>query len=235
MFSRDIVRSDAFLDMPVSSQLLYFQLGMEADDDGFLANCKMVVRMIGANEDDLKVLLGKRFLIQFPDGVTVIKHWRINNYLRNDRYKETKYLEVKRGLQIKENGAYTEVGTPLVHQMETQVRLGKDRLGKDSKETMSASKPADPRGFEEFWKAYPRKELKKRTFEIWKTKKLEARLPDILSFIAKAKDTDRWKKGFVKQPPAFLNGECWNDDLAAYNDSSPPISRTDLAPSITRF
>lgn len=91
MFSPDIVDSDAFLDMPTSSQLLYFHLGMRADDDGFV-NPKKIMRMVGANGDDLKVLLTKRFLLPFESGVVVIKHWLIHNLIRKDRYKETMYV-----------------------------------------------------------------------------------------------------------------------------------------------
>lgn len=131
MFSRDIVRSDAFLDMPVSSQLLYFQLGMEADDDGFLANGKMVIRMAGANDDDLKILLAKRFVLSFQSGVIVIKHWKINNLIQKDRYKQTRYVEEKNGLKIKENQSYTEC-IQTGNNSEPQSSLGKVSLGKVS-------------------------------------------------------------------------------------------------------
>lgn len=127
MFSPDIVSSDAFLDMPVSSQALYFHLGMAADDDGFV-NPKRVLRTVGAGDDDLKVLLAKRFLLAFEDGVVVIKHWLIHNLIRHDRYKPTQYLEHKKTLNVKENKAYTEISEewqPNGNQMAPQVRLGK--------------------------------------------------------------------------------------------------------------
>ena len=127
MFSMKIVDSDAFLDMPQSSQLLYFHLAMRADDDGFVGNPKRIMRMIGAQDDDFKVLLGKRFVLPFQSGVCVIKHWKIHNYIQNDRYNETVYLEEKNGLKIKENGAYTEC-IQNVSNVDTQVRLGKVRL-----------------------------------------------------------------------------------------------------------
>ena len=133
MFAKTIIDSDAFLDMPMSAQCLYFHLAMRADDDGFLNNPKKVQRMIGASDDDYKLLLLKRFLILFESGVVVIKHWKIHNYIRNDRYKPTVYKEEKALLQEKENGAYTlgiPDGIPDGYQMETQVRLGKDRKGK---------------------------------------------------------------------------------------------------------
>ena len=137
MFAKTIIDSDAFLDMPLSSQALYFHLSMRADDDGFINNPKKIQRMVGASDDDLKLLLVKRFLITFESGVVVIKHWKIHNFIRNDRYKPTIYKEEKALLIEKENKAYTEkdeLGIPNDNQMETQVRLGKDRieLGKDS-------------------------------------------------------------------------------------------------------
>lgn len=129
MFSRDIVNSDAFLEMPVSSQLLYFQLGMEADDDGFVSSPKRIARMIGVNDDDLKVLISKRFVLSFPSGIVVIKHWKINNYIQSDRYKPTRYLEEKAKVYTKDNGAYTDC-IQNASKLETQVRLGKVSLGK---------------------------------------------------------------------------------------------------------
>ena len=102
-----IVDSDAFLEMPLSTQCLYFHLNMRADDDGFVGNSKKIMRMIGANEDDLKILLAKRFLIYFEDSVVVIKHWWIHNTLSKDRYSETTYIDDKAQLYVKENKAYT--------------------------------------------------------------------------------------------------------------------------------
>ena len=87
MFSKTIVDSDAFLDMPLSTQALYFHLSMRADDDGFLNNTKRIQRLIGATDDDLKLLVMKRFVIPFEDGVVVIKHWRMNNYIRTDIHR----------------------------------------------------------------------------------------------------------------------------------------------------
>jgi len=130
LFSQAIVESDAFLDMPISSQALYFHLGMHADDDGFV-NPKKIMRLIGAPSDDLNVLLTKRFVLRFESGVIVIKHWLIHNTIRQDRYKETLYLEEKSSLVVKENKAYTELATnglPNGNQMEPQVKLSKDKL-----------------------------------------------------------------------------------------------------------
>lgn len=137
MFSKNIVSTDAFLDMPQSCQLLYFHLNMEADDDGFVSSPRKIMRVIGSSNDDLKVLIGKRFILSFDSGVVVIKHWLIHNYIRKDTYTETKYLNEKNTLITKENGSYTE-SQRAVDGSSTQVRLGKDRLGKDSN-TIAAS------------------------------------------------------------------------------------------------
>ena len=134
MFAKTIIDSDAFIDMPLSTQALYFHLSMRADDDGFINNPKKIQRMIGASDDDLKVLCMKRYILPFDSGVVVIKHWKIHNYIRNDRYKPTVYTEEKALITSKENGAYTEVdtvGIPNGYQMDTQYRLGKDSLGKE--------------------------------------------------------------------------------------------------------
>jgi DnaD/phage-associated family protein len=133
MFAKCITESDAFLDMPLSTQALYFHLGMIADDDGFVSSPKKITRSINASEDDLKLLLAKRFILGFESGIIVIKHWKMNNYIRTDRYKETTYLEEKQMLELKENGSYTEMtqnGIPNANQMDTQVRLGKVSLDK---------------------------------------------------------------------------------------------------------
>lgn len=136
MFSPDIVCSDAFLDMPASTQALYYSLGMFADDDGFVSPRK-IMRMLGAAEDDLKILMAKRFVLQFEDGVIVIKHWRMNNLVRKDWYKPTLYTDHKAQLFVKKGGIYTldaSQGEPLVNEpltnSLTQVRLGKVRLDK---------------------------------------------------------------------------------------------------------
>lgn len=108
MFSSSITKHDDFLDMPISAQALYFHLNMEADDEGFVSNIKALIRQVRASEDDLKVLLAKRYVLKFESGVVVIKHWLIHNTIRQDRVVETKFLEEKQQLDIKENGSYTE-------------------------------------------------------------------------------------------------------------------------------
>ena len=132
MFAKSIIDSDFFLDMPQSTQLLYFHLSMRADDDGFINNPKSIMRNVKCNEDDLKLLVVKQFIIPFESGVVVIKHWRIHNYIKSDRYKSTIYQEEKSCLSL-ENNTYIMSGTG----MDTQDRIGKDRIDKiiDSKGT----------------------------------------------------------------------------------------------------
>lgn len=137
MFAKTIIDSDAFLEMPATTQLLYFHLSIRADDDGFINKAKTIMRMVGSKDDDINLLIAKKFLIPFESGVIVIKHWKIHNYIQNDRYNETKYKNEKAQLVLDENKAYklqTSNCIQSVSNMETQVRLGKDRIGKYSKE-----------------------------------------------------------------------------------------------------
>lgn len=146
MFAKSIIDSDAFLDMPLSAQALYFHLSMRADDEGFLGNAKRVRSMIGASEDDFKLLIVKRFVIVFEDGITVIRHWRVHNIIQKDRFKETIYVDERARLGFDKNKTYTEcVETPCIqvgNETETQVRLGKGRLGKERLSEESASPSA---------------------------------------------------------------------------------------------
>jgi hypothetical protein len=130
MFDLEIVDTDIFLEMPQSTQNLYFHLGMRADDDGFVSNPKKIIRTIGANEDDLRILFSKQFVIPFESGIVVIRHWKLNNYLRKDRYTETIYKTEKKMLVEDENGIYnlnTGSGIPMVDQRYTQYRREKNR------------------------------------------------------------------------------------------------------------
>ena len=153
MFTKKIVDSDAFLDMPLSTQSLYFHLNMRADDDGFINNPKKIQRMIGASEDDLKLLVAKRFVICFENGVIVIKHWRMHNTLRKDRYNPTTYQEQLSMLEIKDNSSYTEkvleipmatTWQPNGNQMEPQYSIGKYSIDKDSIDMADSDEPEQP-------------------------------------------------------------------------------------------
>lgn len=143
MFAKTIIDSDAFIDMPTSARLLYYDLAMRADDDGFVNSPKKIIRMTGASDDDLSVLILKKFIIPFESGVVVIKHWRIHNYIRKDTYNETAYKDEKSTLILDENKAYKLLDTtciPPVDETSTQDRLGKDSIGKDSIDKSSIDK-----------------------------------------------------------------------------------------------
>ena len=143
MFAKTIIDSDMFIDMPMSARLLYYDLAMRADDDGFVNSPKKIMKFVGASMDDMNVLIAKQFIIPFESGVVVIKHWKIHNYIQKDRYKATSYQAEKESLTLK-NGTYYTDDLPDVsnldteciqdvYSLDTQDRLGKDRieLGKD--------------------------------------------------------------------------------------------------------
>jgi hypothetical protein len=140
MFSKDITNSDEFLDMPLSSQSLYFHLGMNADDDGFVCP-RSIIRLIQAKDDDLKILAAKGFIIHFKTSVIVITHWKTNNEIKKDRYRPTVYQEHLEILGLN-NGKYCMDTKCIqnVSKMDTQVRLGKDSIGKIN---TTADKSAD--------------------------------------------------------------------------------------------
>ena len=108
MFHKNVVESDAFLDMPTSAQALYFHIGMYADDDGFVNGPRRIARLIGASNEDLRMLVESRFLLEFPNGVVVIKHWRMANSMKNDRAKMPQYPELAASVYIKGNRSYTD-------------------------------------------------------------------------------------------------------------------------------
>lgn len=152
MFAKSVIDSDAFLDMPLSTQALYFHFCMRADDDGFVNSPKKIQRLVGCGYDDLKLLFAKNFVIPFESGIVVIKHWKIHNYIQKDRYRPTVYQDEKRLLTTKPNKAYTlnppeepaqnSPDTECIHDvsnMDAQVRLGKVRLGKVSLELDKSS------------------------------------------------------------------------------------------------
>lgn len=137
MFAKTIIDSDAFIDMPISARLLYYDLAMRADDDGFVNSPKKIMKFVGASVDDMNVLIARQFIISFESGVVVIRHWKMHNYIRKDTYKETPYKDEKALLCLDENNGYKfENECPsttcrrTVDEPSTQVRLGKVRIGK---------------------------------------------------------------------------------------------------------
>lgn len=142
MFRLDVLETDAFMDMPLTTQALYFHLNLRADDDGFIGNPNQIVRLIGASSDDLKLLIAKRFVLVFEDGVIVIKHWRMHNTLSANRYKETNFIEDKALLKLKDNNAYTfaEDGESICddHLIEISQRQTKDEQKTNKRRTQNS-------------------------------------------------------------------------------------------------
>ena len=183
MFAKTVIDSDAFLDMPMSTQALYFHLAMRADDDGFINNSKRIQRMIGASDDDFKVLIAKQFIIPFETGVIVIKHWKMHNYIQKDRYKPTIYETEKQALSLDKKGIYTRSDTECiqdVYSSDTQDRLGEDRLGEDRLgedrlelgENTVRKKESKPNGYGEIIDSYTANEdLKEALWEFIKMRK----------------------------------------------------------------
>lgn len=242
MFSKKVTDTDAFLDMPLSTQALYFHLNMHADDDGFIDNTKTIQRMIGSSDDDRKLLVAKQFLLPFENGVVVIKDWRVHNYIRKDTYNQTMYPNELEQLNINDSGQYerqdllpyTERPRD-VDETLTQVRLGKDRLGKDRKDILSGSDEPDStriqkserdQMFETIWKLYPKKSGKanaKKDFD--KAIKsgidpelIKSKLEEYLKQI-KAKQTPQQ---FIKQGSTWFHQAGWEDEY----DFTPEVRQT---------
>ena len=234
MFSKKVTDTDTFLDMPLSTQALYFHLNMHADDDGFIDNTKTIQRMIGSSDDDRKLLVAKQFLLPFENRLVVIKDWRVRNYIQGDRYHKTQYINEKSQLIVEENNIYTR-RVQDVSNMDTQVRLGKDRLGKDSKDILSGSDEPDSKRiqkserdqmFETIWKLYPKKSGKanaKKDFD--KAIKsgidpelIKSKLEEYLKQI-KAKQTPQQ---FIKQGSTWFHQSGWEDEY----DFTPEVRQS---------
>lgn len=128
MFAKTIIDSDVFIDMPISARLLYYDLAIRADDDGFVNSPKKIMKFVGASTDDMNILIARQFVIPFESGVVVIRHWKIHNYIRKDRYQETTCKEEKRLLSIDENNIYELNNMPsIIGQPNDNQRLTQDR------------------------------------------------------------------------------------------------------------
>ena len=241
MFAKTIVDSDAFLEMPMSARLLYYDLGMRADDDGFVNSPKKIMKIIGASNDDMNILILRKFIIPFDSGVVVIKHWKIHNYIRSDRYKPTPYTKGKSMLEMKTNDGYTLKngdGIPNGYQRDTQDRLGKDRLDKDSigKDNNIPSLPEPVKSnekvlneeFEKLWQYYPNKKGKEEA----RKKYLLARkngttyeevangLKNYITYIK----SENIEEKYIKHGSTWFNQKCWNDD---YKITKKPTGKVD--------
>lgn len=164
MFSLKVIDTDFFMDMPTSSQLLYFHLALRADDDGFVSSPKKIIKASGSNDDDFRILVSKQFVIPFENGVCVIKHWHIHNLIRGDRRTETEYKEERLSLQLIDNKYQLNDGSqlatkcqPIDNQMSAQVSIGKVRLGEDNIKTLSGTPDDTPKKYIKTFKDIPQK------------------------------------------------------------------------------
>jgi hypothetical protein len=203
MFSTDVVDDDRFLDMSAPTRLLYYDLGMRADDDGFISP-KKVMRLTSASDDDLKVLIGKGFVIPFDSGVIVIKDWKMNNYIQKDRYTETIYKEEKRQLSLDSNDSYI-LDTQCIQnvsKMDTQVRLGKVRLGNRIPKGMVD----EPPGYEQSSVTKLQTALKEK-YPIPLTGITDRkRLYNVIQVLSPRKGTDEWMDSdWKKNLVSFMN------------------------------
>lgn len=216
MFAKTIIDSDAFLEMPLSTQALYFHLSMRADDDGFINSPNRIQRLTGATIDDLKLLIAKNFIIPFETGVVVIKHWKIHNYIQKDRYHETKYTEEKACLITKDNGSYTLMDTGCIqngYKMDTEVRLGKVSLGKDRLVEEGASVSAIPE---------PGEDLFRQVIDLWNSQECTTSIKDIRP-LSKRYDNTKLCIGYHTKDVYLdiirsLDEQAWFKDRAMKND-----------------
>lgn len=221
MFSKTIVDSGRFLRMPSTTRLLYYDLGMAADDDG-VVEAFSVLRATGATEDDLKVLAARKFVtVMNEDLVSYINDWHENNYIRPDRYTPTIHSEllVKVASSMPEVAAndnqMSTVGIPDDNHCRPQVRLGKGRAGKNKPKRALTVVEND--GFDLFWKSYPRHVAKQNAVKAFSKLNPDPELLEtILKDIETRKKTDQWQKDggqYIPHPATYLNGKRWEDEI----------------------
>ena len=238
-----VIDSDAFLDMPQSAQNLYFHLNMRADDDGFIDNPKKIMRIIGAAQDDLRILFSKRYVLGFESGVLVIKHWKLHNCIQKDRYKPTVYKEEFEQLAIKENGVYTEHKSiehkeikaciQDVNSLDPECYIDKIRVDKISIDKIRINETINAE-FELFWNVYPNKKGKKKALEAYTKLYKSHSLPDdLFDIVDQWSITDNWKNEggkYIPFPATWLNGERWNDELPSSKSRlDKPAGKIDYA------
>ena len=242
MFSLLVTDTDSFLDMPLSTQALYFHLGMHGDDEGFVGSPRKIARSIGCNADDLKVLAAKGFIIAFESGVVVIRDWNINNTLRNDRFHPTIYTEEKALVSMTGGNRYelasnmatvgiphdnhvATVGIPSDNQMEPELNITKHNITKpnltkpsisaDSRKNRAASGP----DFDRFWTAYPNKKGKGAARTAFsKALAKGVSVEDLITAVERQKHSRQWTRDngdYIPHPATWLNQERWEDAIEA--------------------
>lgn len=229
MFSKKIVDVDSFLDMPATARLLYYDLAMRADDDGFVGSPRGIMRLTGATNDDMNILLMRGFVLTFETGVIVIRHWRLHNYIQKDRYKPTEYTKEKARLSVDESGAY-EMDTECIQPVSNpcpQIRdryrdrldSGQVRLDENNTLTLKGSSICAT-GFDEFWAAYPRKKNKEQARKAFQKLK-GVKLQELLDAIERQKHSRDWTKDggqYIPYPATWLNAGGWEDEVGESSD-----------------
>ena len=226
MFSLSVTDTDKFLDMSASAQALYFHLGMHGDDDGFVASPKKIARGVGCNDDDLRLLASKGYIIPFESGVIVIVDWSINNTLKNDRYHKTIFSTERALLSADSAGRWVldsnleserkQIGTSLESEL-NETKLNRTKQNREK----AASPPARAKrsDFDLFWQAYPKKVGKEAARKAFK--QVKAPLESLLTAIERQKCGNQWttENGrFIPNPATWLNQGRWQDEV------SPPAA-----------
>ena len=229
MFAKTIIDSDAFLDMPVTARLLYYDLSMRADDDGFVNSPKKIMRMIGASQDDLSILVLRKFILPFDNGVVVIKHWRIHNYIRKDTYNPTPYTDEMKMLTTDENKAYRfkepEERQLTVDGTSTQV----NKVNKVNKDNYICTSKTDDE-FDQFWREYPRKVGKKDARKSFDKALKSVTVETMRNAVIAQKKSEQWTRDngkYIPNPATWLNQGRWDDEL------QPKTNKVKTAPSMT--
>lgn len=225
MFTKKVTDDDHFLSLSASAQALYLHLSMSSDDDGFCNQVAVCMFKAHASTSDLEALLKNRYVYQFENGVIVIKHWRMANALRKDRYTPTVFQEELAQLAIKDNGSYTLVANRLPDGCQMVAAcLPQDRIDKNREEKISVNTIAHPEvsgvvieePFDTFWREYPRKTGKGDARKKFAKALTKTSFQNIMDALARVKETDQWRKdggAFIPYPATWLNQERWDDEV----------------------
>lgn len=237
MFSLDIVDSDQFTDLPATARLLYYELGVRADDDGFVGNPKKITKFAECTEEDIKILENKGFVYMFDSGVLAIRHWTVNNQIRGDRYHETYYKEEKKNVfmntdtktyHINDDNGLPD-GLPLV-------ALDKIRIEKNNEEEFNSEQQKEveyktfdcadidsesKRQFDFLWDKYPKKIGKKEALYYYNEAIKNGESFDIIgqgldNYIEYLKDNNT-PDILIKNGSNWFKGSCWNDEYETNN------------------
>lgn len=221
MFDRAIIDTDKFMDLPISAKALYFLLGMDADDEGFVSY-KKVLRIHGGNEDDIKILVAKNFLIPFQSGVVVITDWNRNNYLDKNRIRYTEYRDEKSLISLTHDNKYVlnECLTTVKPNDKieanlrrlTSVKPEESSIEENRVEESSIEEVHQSITFEQFWNLYPKKVERLKSQQKWLKISYELQLK-IIDDIPRRIFGKQWKEGYIPNPTTYLNGERWNDEI----------------------